>query len=557
LEGGVGIDFKVNHGGEQVPIGASFDPYMLRRFGDVGLIENGVYIRGRKYVLEEYDDIASVGDLPDYLETLQTISDNVPMWLRVLAFPYRVLSFLGKSEVQRAYLGDDVSFVELDPDIIPAGVELGVAYWDWDGPDEVAPKVSFDERQAITAKLRSRAEKSFGMTYGIGGFHQFEPLNTALLDSMTLTLTYDESEIVGFDEQDLAVYYEDKGNHRFVYVGGVVNPDSNWVTVEVDTLLMYTLAPKLPFGDIELVAAQDTLAADGVASTVVTTTPMLNNDGSVVVDGALFTVNTTNGSISEADLDVEMPGIQVASLGGVVNFELVSSEIPVPAITRIRSVDGSAAGADTLIFRDLGWPSAPTGVAALAHGPGQVDVSWERNTEPDIAGYRVYFDNDGPEPPYSGSGVFNSLPSPIDVGNDTTLTILGLEPDTNYFLTVTAYDAAGNEGPYCEAVASTQTTNVGNDIPAAFALNQNYPNPFNPMTKIGFSIPRAGRVSLKIYDIRGRLVKTLVDGQVPAGRHEETWLGDDSRGRPVASGVYLYRLHTEQETKTRKMAVVR
>jgi len=72
-----------------------------------------------------------------------------------------------------------------------------------------------------------------------------------------------------------------------------------------------------------------------------------------------------------------------------------------------------------------------------------------------------------------------------------------------------------------------------------------------------YSLKQTGFVKLRIFDLRGRLVKTLVDGTIDAGRHEEVWYGDNSQGQQVASGVYLYLLQTDQGTRTRKMTIVR
>jgi len=94
-------------------------------------------------------------------------------------------------------------------------------------------------------------------------------------------------------------------------------------------------------------------------------------------------------------------------------------------------------------------------------------------------------------------------------------------------------------------------------LPASFTLDQNYPNPFNPSTNIGFSLPREGRVNLKIYNIEGKLVTTLVDGLMPSGRHTVVWDGRDNTGRAAASGIYFYRLNTEGFSDTRKMTLIK
>ncbi|MFQ5636535.1 MAG: IPT/TIG domain-containing protein [bacterium] len=79
-------------------------------------------------------------------------------------------------------------------------------------------------------------------------------------------------------------------------------------------------------------------------------------------------------------------------------------------------------------------------------------------------------------------------------------------------------------------------------IPLEYVLGQNYPNPFNPSTSISFAIPRSGTVKLMIYNLRGRLISTIVSGRVAAGRYKVEWDGTDSNGANVASGLYVYRL---------------
>ena len=79
-------------------------------------------------------------------------------------------------------------------------------------------------------------------------------------------------------------------------------------------------------------------------------------------------------------------------------------------------------------------------------------------------------------------------------------------------------------------------------VPSGFSLSENYPNPFNPSTTIGFLVPKAGKVSLVIYDLLGNRVRTLVDGDFPAGPGTARWDGRDARGRQVSSGVYFYQL---------------
>ncbi len=99
---------------------------------------------------------------------------------------------------------------------------------------------------------------------------------------------------------------------------------------------------------------------------------------------------------------------------------------------------------------------------------------------------------------------------------------------------------------------------VPTGVPGRVVLHQNTPNPFNPVTKIRFSLPNRSQVELKIYDIAGREVKTLVNGELEASNnHEYKWLGKDNTGAEVGSGVYFYRLNAGKDSQTRKMVLIR
>ncbi len=101
-------------------------------------------------------------------------------------------------------------------------------------------------------------------------------------------------------------------------------------------------------------------------------------------------------------------------------------------------------------------------------------------------------------------------------------------------------------------------TAVGGVPPAGQYLAQNYPNPFNPQTTIAFDLPAEQVVSLWVYDVSGRLVRVLVDGEIIAeGRNEATWNGRDDAGRRVASGTYFYRLKAGAYAETKRMALIK
>ncbi|MFA7361958.1 MAG: T9SS type A sorting domain-containing protein, partial [Candidatus Kapaibacterium sp.] len=92
----------------------------------------------------------------------------------------------------------------------------------------------------------------------------------------------------------------------------------------------------------------------------------------------------------------------------------------------------------------------------------------------------------------------------------------------------------------------------GNEIPLVYSLSQNYPNPFNPMTKINFAMPKQGIVKLRIYDVLGREVRTLVNEVKAAGYHTV-----DFDGSQFSSGVYFYRIETNGFSDIRKMMLIK
>jgi hypothetical protein len=99
------------------------------------------------------------------------------------------------------------------------------------------------------------------------------------------------------------------------------------------------------------------------------------------------------------------------------------------------------------------------------------------------------------------------------------------------------------------------------ELPRSWALSQNYPNPFNPSTTVAFDIPGITTtkqyVTLAVYDIRGRHVRTLVSSEIAPGNHKVTWNGKDEKGESVSSGIYLYTLRSGEERYTRKMVVLK
>ncbi len=93
-------------------------------------------------------------------------------------------------------------------------------------------------------------------------------------------------------------------------------------------------------------------------------------------------------------------------------------------------------------------------------------------------------------------------------------------------------------------------------IPTEYTLDQNFPNPFNPTTTIRFALPEAATVSLKVYNIRGQLVRTLFSGIFEAGFHDFLWDATNDNGIKVSSGVYFYEIKTREFIQVKKMLLI-
>lgn len=130
---------------------------------------------------------------------------------------------------------------------------------------------------------------------------------------------------------------------------------------------------------------------------------------------------------------------------------------------------------------------------------------------------------------------------------------------TTYYWLVSGSDPNGNEAltnwdAFTTSGTAASTTAIGQP---KFSLSQNYPNPCNPETTIEYSLADSCHVTLKIYNLSGQLIKTLIDEYQQAGSHKITWYGDNDAGQEVASSVYFYRIKAGDFGSTKKMIVLK
>jgi hypothetical protein len=107
------------------------------------------------------------------------------------------------------------------------------------------------------------------------------------------------------------------------------------------------------------------------------------------------------------------------------------------------------------------------------------------------------------------------------------------------------------------SVSGLVSVNERGSVPNRFELGQNYPNPFNPTTTIRYTVPVQGRVRLRVFDLIGREVASLVDEDEVSGNYTVNWRGTDNVGAPLATGVYFYKLEGSGQQITKKMMLLK
>jgi hypothetical protein len=166
----------------------------------------------------------------------------------------------------------------------------------------------------------------------------------------------------------------------------------------------------------------------------------------------------------------------------------------------------------------------------------------------------------------------NFLSDSILVGENTQWTIsvqtifdaMAENQISNYSLTwyVKAHDmelSVQSTQTFTFNIDATEMLSIDNGdlVPESFSLHQNYPNPFNPVTNIGYDISEKTVVHIEIYDITGKLVKIFNEGLQEPGRYTLNWNASDISGRNLSGGMYIYRINTENFSKTRKMTLLK
>jgi hypothetical protein len=358
------------------------------------------------------------------------------------------------------------------------------------------------------------------------------------------------------------------------------SPDEEWlervelnfpsgVSVNSGTAIQVGAAPRIAYG--------------GATGNGVTAVWDEGGYPSVVYNGETGTA-TLNLTFAGVTGDVEVPytltgdgwGGPPHKVTGTITFTMLGPNILVQspnggeawAIDEIHSIDFLAAGGPEYVRIELdrgirGWEKLADSVDASAGS-----YTWTV-TSPTSAHCRIRVaDVADPAVADSSDGEFTifrsldwiSLDSyrgfvPQGETDDLVVTFdtRGLPPDT-YEAEIVISSNVGEPIVVPVTLTVTPPTTVATfESATRLVLEPNRPNPFADATHIRFTLPRDQRITLAVYDVRGRLVRVLAEGRYPVGTHTTVWHGENVAGGAVASGVYFYRLATEQETITRKL----
>ncbi|MBD3232463.1 MAG: T9SS type A sorting domain-containing protein [candidate division Zixibacteria bacterium] len=179
-----------------------------------------------------------------------------------------------------------------------------------------------------------------------------------------------------------------------------------------------------------------------------------------------------------------------------------------------------------------------------------IKLTWEPNSEKDIAHYTVYRSTLSQQ-----AKAHAVVPANETVFYDSSIAI-----GRTYYYKMTATDSANNTSEFSEEVmivAIPQSDGSSDSLFTNSITLQNYPNPFNPETMVEFYLPIAGHLELIIYDMLGREVRRLVDSHVSSGYHKIRWTGISNDGSRVSSGIYFCRLKFNKYNGVIKLIVAR
>ena len=199
-------------------------------------------------------------------------------------------------------------------------------------------------------------------------------------------------------------------------------------------------------------------------------------------------------------------------------------------------------------------------IVDITDGGGAYVFMWDNPNNIDSLSCKLVFDGDLE---FLQSQTINSSFATIQI-SDVIDQMYDLNIDSltgSWRIEISNVEAGANEnlnGPFQITFINENILNVfDSNFPKNFSLKQNYPNPFNPTTSLRYDLPEDGLVNITIYDMMGRIVKTLVNGSQTAGFKSVQWNATNDRNEPVSAGLYLYTIQAGEFRQTKKMVLLK
>ncbi|NBC17322.1 MAG: tandem-95 repeat protein [Bacteroidetes bacterium] len=240
--------------------------------------------------------------------------------------------------------------------------------------------------------------------------------------------------------------------------------------------------------------------------------------------------------VAQTDSTATLAGTPTAAEAGTHAVTLAASDGTASAEQSFTvTVTATAPGLPSLLLPDD---------EAVVDPAGGVDLAW--SAVPGATSYSLQL---------STVEDFSTFESRIVGIEDTTWTLHSLDADVLFYWRIEAVNSVGGSGftaPFSFATGANVATEDEAGLPTEFMLQPNYPNPFNPATVLPFDLPRAETVTLVVVDLLGRTVAVLVDGPMPAGRHQARFEADD-----LASGVYVAQFRAGTFVQTKRLVLLK
>jgi PKD repeat protein len=191
-------------------------------------------------------------------------------------------------------------------------------------------------------------------------------------------------------------------------------------------------------------------------------------------------------------------------------------------------------------------PSTPQDLSGYLTPEKHAILAWDSVPDEDFKYFIIFRRTIG--------SLFEEVASTIDtIYIDDTVVV-----DNSYQYSLKAVDNSGNESDFSNIIEITITDIIRNSTtPAQYYLSQNFPNPFNPQTIIEYGLLRQSEVKITIYDILGHKLVELVESTKNPGHHQVVWNGTNNSGQFVSSGIYFYKLETDNFNAMKKMLLIR